>query len=71
MAAFDMATLQKSDPIRIRKNELKNLPVSSLDNLEDSKLFEHFYWDMLDIEIDREVKYRVLLQIGSDKIQNV
>ena len=71
MAAIDLAKWSKSDPIKFKKSELKTLPPSTLDNLEDSNLFESFFWDILDIEVDRAVKYRVLLQIGQERIENV
>ena len=70
MAAFDLAKQLKSDPVKIKKSELSQLPPSALDNLQDCNLFETFFWDMLDIDVDREIKYQILLQIGQKKLRD-
>ena len=70
MAAFDLAKQLKSDPVKIKKSELSQLPPSILDNLQDCNLFETFFWDMLDIDVDREIKYQILLQIGQKKLRD-
>lgn len=50
---------------------MKDLPPSTLDNLDDANMFEHFYWDLLDIEADRAVKYQVLLKVGQEAVEEL
>lgn len=68
IAAFDLANQLKADPVRFGKGYLKDLPPSTLDNLDDASKFAHFYWDLMDIEVDRAVKYQVLQTLGREAL---
>ena len=66
IAAFDLAKQLKTEPARFGQGYMKDLPPSTLNNLDDNQLFEHFLWELLDIEVDRAVKYQVLLKLGRE-----
>lgn len=71
IAAFELAKQLKAEPVRFGQGYMKDLPPSTLNNLDDVHLFEQFFWDLMDIEVDRAVKYQVLLKLGRDAVQEL